>query len=324
MLRTKISLTVRIFASIVLLGHCVRSNKDINEKEDTLHVYKIEDYDFENTKIKKICLVAQFNATLEITRRIDKEQLVYYSVPIPQYGDTTGSFCNKNFNSEFKLKFSKGSIDMNFYRKTKPIADYTETTYCDHCDYGTWNLSRLSAMAEVDSGYTIQASLVPETLRNYAKELTDGIDIKRAFKCEESDRITVIPLDVINVFNSSNHNQHIDPKMWHVNLKFYFIQVQPFLVRYGHFFDPYLCRSITGSLMLIIILPLIYFFVFILFYRIKAAHGCPPSCCSKNDGKKHLSSESEICMEEESTNIMSNDYSTIQFGLTSMDSSVAY
>lgn len=309
---------------IILLLPYVTTGKDVYEKEDRLHVFKIEDYDFENTKIKKICLVAQFNATMEITRRIGQKKFISYSVPIPQYAETDGSFCNNDFETGLKLKFHKGSMDMTFYRKTRPIADVTQTTYCDHCDYGTWNLSRLSVVGYVKSGYEVHASMIPETLQNHAIELADGIDIKRAFKCDESDRITVIPLDVTKVLNSSNHAQHMNPEMWHVELKFYFMQVQPFLVRYGHFYDPYLCRSITGSLMLIIILPLIYFFVFILFYRIKAAHGCPPSCFSRN-GKKHLkASETETCMEEESTNIMSNDYSTLQFGLTDMDSSVAY
>ena len=110
------------------------------------------------------------------------------------------------------------------------------------CDYGTWEMTKLVVIASIDQRFHVNASMIPTNLYKYARDLSDGIDIKRAYKCvkEHGEDIT-IPLEEISVAHYHNGSDvHSGP--WRAEIRFFEIQVQPFLVFSEHFNDPYLCK----------------------------------------------------------------------------------
>lgn len=299
---------------LLLVTLAVESGLGLHTKED-LTIYRVEDVDFDNTKISKYCLLARFNATIEMN--FSTEGVARHIVlPFPDEAGLHGSYCNVHYKSQLQMNFGDDVITMVFARDKISPSIPKKITYCDQCDYGTWNLTSLVVDLLMESKYRVSAS-IPDNIRDHAKWLSDGIDIKRSFECTAADNLIIIPLVNPKVMNTKNEDDiHIE---WlSGNIKFYSIQVQPFLVVTDTFYDPYLCRDVTLSHVLVIMLPLIYFFIFILFYRIKAGHGCP---WRMNDKQKPEKLTTEIEMEE-STNIMSDEYSTIQMGLAS--SSIPY
>lgn len=109
------------------------------------------------------------------------------------------------------------------------------------CDYGKWNMSRLSVYMDIGPHY-VQASLIPQNLKSDSKDLYEGINVKRAYKCIKEDHSnTTIHLDKITVLDTRNDSE-IHPGNWKAEIQFQVIQVQPFLVFKTYFDDPYLCR----------------------------------------------------------------------------------
>lgn len=120
--------------------------------------------------------------------------------------------------------------------------DLTVLVHICSCDYGTWNMSDLSAKIIKDS-YIIDLEASHKDLVTHGEELSDGISIKRAFKCLEKDKAIHIPLQVKRVLNkTSNTEVHAEDVQWKVTIKFHEIQVQPFLLVTHTFGDPYLCK----------------------------------------------------------------------------------
>lgn len=280
------------------LGITVYGNEDV--LGDGLRTYRIYDLDFENTKVHKVCLLAEFNATIKITHHRNE-----YIIPIPQDATTDGSFCDRNYKSELLLKFDDTLVTMTFHRNTQHPS-LPKTSYCDKCDYGTWNMNRLTVSTHIEP-YYVQAALIPENLKSYSKDLYEGINIKRAYQCIREDHSnTTIRLEKVTAWMNESE---ILPDRWKAEIQFQLIQIQPFLVFKTYFDDPYLCSDITASLLLVILLPIIYFTIFILFYRIKGRFGCPP--CPNRTGKHRLDSDtSETNLKEESTVMVSGFSST--------------
>lgn len=302
-------------AFVLYFGAVAHGNT--NEKK-TLNIFKVHGFDFENTKVQKLCLIAEFNATIHITHK-DEE----YFIPLPQDANTDGSFCDINFKSELVLNFDKSTLKMSFFRNTQHLKLPEKTTYCYHCDYGKWRLTELSITTEVGSRYFVNASMVPANLHRYASDLSDGIDIKRAYKCVKEDGTnTTIPLEEIIIVDTTNGSQLHAGDQWHIETQFSLIQIQPFLVFSEHFDDPYLCRNITASLVLVIFLPIIYFTIFILFYRLKGNCYCTISRGKTKKRRLESPMDSDSCLREESTNIASG-FSGVQLA-SDFNSSTTY
>nr|XP_039266063.1 uncharacterized protein LOC120341594 [Styela clava] len=278
---------------------------------DKIHLYKIKDVDFLNTKVERVCLLAEFDAIIVLTHKFSNGSNQEYSLVLPQDATTVGSFCNNKYISRLQLNFHGNSLIFEFARNKIDI-EIHEATYCNDCNYGNWYLNQIIGNFSF-MGDIIHGTSNVDQLRKGYPGLTNGIGIKRAFKCNKDDNLITLPIHIDQVTHASNGEVGYTDE-WQAEIRFFLIHVQPFLVYKEHFSDPYLCRDVTASHVLVILLPLIYFAIFILFYRVKQAYGCPPKRMPWSwKGKMKTGSPSDTKFEiEESANIISGEFTSIQ------------
>lgn len=289
-----------LLAALVVLAFVSQLNASTAPKTDH-DMFMVTGYDFQNTNVKKVCMLAKIQATIHLSKTSGTGSPTTHSTAIPGNASTSGSYCNRNFLSLLQLNFNNHTVILKFKRTFDNTTELNKVaSYCRDCNYGVFSLLEISITMHHE-GKELHGMTTSKYIQDHAPpDLNAGIGIRRSFKCNKTDTIVVIPIRVTKVLNATNRHVISDGN-WNANISFDFMQFQPFLVakstKHGYTFaDPYLCRDVTAAHVTIILLPLVYFAIFIAFHRIKATYGCPPKRQVKSNTK--YTSHDNVVMEE--------------------------
>lgn len=241
--------------------------------------FRVTDYDFVNTNTKKVCLLALVDASIRLKRGTLTDSP--FEMRIPSDSSTEGSYCNRNFKSVLTLKFADNVVKITFGRSHIETPRRQKIAYyCTDCNYGQWSVEEM-AFTIRHNGTEFHAATNSQNMKDsFPPVLAGGITLRRSFLCHSSDALMKIPLSVNKVTNVTN-GQHMNVEDWTAEIDFTTMQFQPFLVgippknRESTFSDPVLCKDVTASHVVVILLPLVYFAVLIACYYIKTKYGCP-------------------------------------------------
>ncbi|XP_076825411.1 uncharacterized protein LOC143470988 [Clavelina lepadiformis] len=250
-------------------------------------VFHVSGSHFLNTQVANLCLLAQLNATIQITYRSPgaEHTMETYDIPLPASASTEGSYCDMEYHSLLTLSFDDVTMQLLFMRDEVTEVE-AQRVYCNTCDIGNWKLEKVKVSVGNVSNYAsgslsppptrVEASAWGNTINGVALALNEGVRLQRAYKCSQE---IVIGLDINDAIDQAENHNHTE--QWRGRVVFDFFQVQPFLVTDDIFKDPLLCKDVTIFHALVITLPLIYFIALIVCYRVKDRYGCPPDCSKK-------------------------------------------
>uniref|UniRef100_H2YUH1 Uncharacterized protein n=1 Tax=Ciona savignyi TaxID=51511 RepID=H2YUH1_CIOSA len=234
--------------------------------------------DFRNTQKHMLCIIADIKGDIELFYK-NGGTAQSTSISLPETATTNGSYCDKEFTSVLVLSFNGVRLNMTFKRTVETPAK-SQIGYCVRCDDGNWWLS--SIVVDIDDinrwnhsnpRTSIHSKITQTSGVLNAGQLIEGVPVTRAYGC--THRIIIVPMTTTTATNLDNSTTLSD---WSVQLKISSLKVQPFLVNGHNFNDPLLCTDVSTFHVVIIILPIVYFLVFITYYRVKEVYGCPPNC----------------------------------------------
>ncbi|XP_018669858.3 uncharacterized protein LOC100180024 [Ciona intestinalis] len=254
--------------------------------------FKVVANDFRNTQKERTCMLANLDLEVELKYKVG-DTAHSSSILLPHTATTNGSYCDKEFTSLLSLSSNGMVIRMTFSR-TPEQPGKTQRTYCVRCDDGNWWLSSISIniddinrLAHALPKVRIQshATLTKTTIEN-AGQLTIGVPVTRAYGCKS--RLIATTMRSTN-YTLLNQNATVSTD-WGVTMKFRTLQVQPFLVTGTGFNDPLLCTDVSTFHIVIIIVPIVYFTIFVIYHRVKEVYGCPPKPKHKQGMEKLMES----------------------------------